>query len=508
VTQTSLALWGMAPSTQGQVLAPPAPSTAPGCFLQPPAVLWTDSPSTSTITPTKGVLFSSPPTSGSHQLFPSVFPQNLTPLTSLSSSTPSWRARWSQLTSTPTKSVSVWKKMILPLSTPTPKLILSPTQEITLVPSVSLATPTASLSIPQVSPPPNQDFLSPLPCDGPLGHLGEVLSLDDLKKRARSSLQEFAWSSVSQSTAKAYKAAWEKFTKFGKKLKVEVNQFLFDYTFVCEYLLYKLHFSGSVSSVLSARSAITFFWKINSDSSCPCENKFVTLFVKGLQRKFKKPIRKSYPISYKELSFIFSKIVGDSEIENLSFINLRFITMLLTLYSSFSRFEEIINLKLDDISREEAGFILTFRKGKSYQFGESHIGIVSNLTNLAFNPSRIFSIYLDRVALLHSKSDHSGNLLFPICKVVKSVETSLPKPISYNEIKKQFTVAVTESNINVGFNKIGLHCMRRGSVTSAVRAGADHDIVMKAMRVKSRSNVGYYATLQGSDLAETSKLAF
>jgi hypothetical protein len=88
------------------------------------------------------------------------------------------------------------------------------------------------------------------------------------------------------------------------------------------------------------------------------------------------------------------------------------------------------------------------------------------------------------------------------------VETSLPKPISYNEIKKQFTVAVTESNINVGFNKIGLHCMRRGSVTSAVRAGADHDVVMKAMRVKSRSNVGYYATLQGSDLAETSKLAF
>ena len=341
-----------------------------------------------------------------------------------------------------------------------------------------------------------------------MGDLGEIISLDELKKRARSSLQEFAWSSVSASTAKAYKAAWEKFTKFGRKLKVDVNKFLFDYTFVCEYLLYKLHFSGSVSSVLSARSAITFFWKINSDSSCPCENKFVTLFVKGLQRKFKKTTRKSYPISYKELSFIFSKIVGDSKIENLSFVNLRFITMLLTLYSSFSRFEEIINLKLDDISREEAGFILTFRKGKSYQFGESHIGIVSNLPNLAFNPSRIFSIYLDRVALLHSQSDHSGNLLFPVCKVVKSVETSLPKPISYNVIKKQFTVAVTESNINVGFNKIGLHCMRRGSVTSAVRAGADHDVVMKAMRVKSRSNVGYYVTLQGSDLAETSKLAF
>jgi hypothetical protein len=220
VTQTSLALWEMAPSTQGQMFAPSAPSTAPGCLVQPPpglSTLWTDSPSTSTLTPTRGVLFSSPPTSGGHQLFPSVFPQNLTPLTSLSSSTPSWRARWSQLTSTPTKSVSVWKKMILPHSTPTPKLILSPPQEITLLPAVSQAAPPASLSIPQVSPSPNQDLLSPLPCDGPLGHLGEVLSLDDLKKRARNSLQEFAWSSVSQSTAKSYKAAWGKLHQVWKE---------------------------------------------------------------------------------------------------------------------------------------------------------------------------------------------------------------------------------------------------------------------------------------------------
>ena len=115
---------------------------------------------------------------------------------------------------------------------------------------------------------------------------------------------------------------------------------------------------------------------------------------------------------------------------------------------------------------------------------------------------------MDCVALLHSRSNHPGNLLFPACKLVKSLETSLFKPISYNVIKKQFTAEVTKSTINVGLNKIGLHCMRRGSVTSAVRAGADHNVVAKSMRVKSRSNVAYYASLKGSDLAETSKLAF
>ena len=40
-----------------------------------------------------------------------------------------------------------------------------------------------------------------------------------------------------------------------------------------------------------------------------------------------------------------------------------------------------------------------------------------------------------------------------------------------------------------------------------MRAGAPHEVVQKAMRVKSNM-VGYYATLKGEDLAKVSKLAF
>ena len=102
-------------------------------------------------------------------------------------------------------------------------------------------------------------------------------------------------------------------------------------------------------------------------------------------------------------------------------VKLPFITMLLTLYSSFAHYEKISKLTLS----EDSGFILNFQKGKSYQFGESHIGVFSNLPKLAFNPARVFSIYLGRISFLHANFNHSFDLLFPSCKVSKVLEAPM-----------------------------------------------------------------------------------
>ena len=129
-------------------------------------------------------------------------------------------------------------------------------------------------------------------------------------------------------------------------------------------------------------------------------------------------------------------------------------------------------LKLSDIEQEESGFVVTFYKGKSYQFGESNLGVISNLPSLPFNPAKVFSIYLDRFASLHANSNHGSDLLFPSCRISKDKEVSLDKSVSYSVISKQFREAVADSNIEIGLDKVGLHCMRRVGVTHAVRAGA------------------------------------
>ena len=94
---------------------------------------------------------------------------------------------------------------------------------------------------------------------------------------------------------------------------------------------------------------------------------------------------------------------------------------------------------MSDVVRGDSGFILTFQKGKLFQFGESNIGVVSNLPKISFNPARVFSINLDQTASLHANSDHSSDLLFPSCKVTKTLEASLDRPVSYAVLQKQFT---------------------------------------------------------------------
>ena len=93
---------------------------------------------------------------------------------------------------------------------------------------------------------------------------------------------------------------------------------------------------------------------------------YVSLFLKGVERKFKKIPKKAYPISYNELQQIFNFIVGDSDLESLPSVELRFIMYLLTSYSSFGRYEEIAELKTEDVFGEEESFIIFFKKGKSY----------------------------------------------------------------------------------------------------------------------------------------------
>ena len=147
-------------------------------------------------------------------------------------------------------------------------------------------------------------------------------------------------------TLKIYRYTWDLFRSYGKMSGVDVDKYCFDFLFICQFFLYRLQSTSSLSSILSARSAISFMWKIHSSLPCPTESNYVSLFIKGISRKFKQIPNKAYPISYDELQKIFTFIVGDSDLESLPFVDLRFIAFLLTSYSSFGRYEEISNLKI------------------------------------------------------------------------------------------------------------------------------------------------------------------
>ena len=113
---------------------------------------------------------------------------------------------------------------------------------------------------------------------------------------------------------------WNLFVNFGALHGVNVNKYNWDFSFVCEYLLFRFQNSGSLHSVLSTCSALNFFWKLNCATTSPTESNFVSLFIKGLSRKYKNVPKKAFSISYEDLTLIFTQILGDFSLESLSFV--------------------------------------------------------------------------------------------------------------------------------------------------------------------------------------------
>ena len=131
-------------------------------------------------------------------------------------------------------------------------------------------------------------------------------------------------------------------------------------------------------------------------------------------------MKKAYPISYLELEQLFVSICKGQKCQNLSFIKQRFISMLILAFSSFTRFEEIHFLKIEQIVLIDSDFSVHFLKGKTYR--ESRYGVIPFIAKKDFNPAEIFGIYYERVAKLHAERNSTVDFLFPNIRVVKGNE--------------------------------------------------------------------------------------
>ena len=87
--------------------------------------------------------------------------------------------------------------------------------------------------------------------------------------------------------------------------------------------------------------------------------------------------------------------------KNLTFLDQRFIAFIVVMYSSFARYEEMRELKINDVYLIGHDFSVTFFKGKSYQVGGQRHGVVPALPSRLYDPARIFSIYLDSISKIH-----------------------------------------------------------------------------------------------------------
>jgi integrase len=144
---------------------------------------------------------------------------------------------------------------------------------------------------------------------------------------------------------------------------------------------------------------------------------------------------------------------------------------MVVMFATFARYEEVAALKVDQIEHEERGLVVDYLKGKTYQVGESRLGLLPRQCRLPIDPVTVVLAYMDR---LKGVTGNPNNLLFPSFRCGKGgVDMALPHTASYQCVMKQFKAVIAGVGLNCDPKDYGPHSMRRGGVTGAVNNGAD-----------------------------------
>ena len=199
--------------------------------------------------------------------------------------------------------------------------------------------------------------------------------------------------------------------------------------------------------------------------------------------------------------------MGGNFIDQL-FAKMRFICMLILSYSSFTRFKEIQGLLVGQLTLVDNDFFVQFFKGETYL--ESRFGIIPFLPTKDFNPAGVFLHYLEVVASMHAIQNASQDYIFPNITIKKNVVTLSDTHVQYNAFLKKLKIEASSAHLSCAELKLklGLHSLRRGSVTRAVNAGTADFNVQKLMRVSSIGMVDYYSVAHHQFLLNTSNSAF
>ena len=102
------------------------------------------------------------------------------------------------------------------------------------------------------------------------------------------------------------------------------------------------------------------------------------------------------------------------------------------------------------------------------------------MLRLKYNPANNFSLYLDKVALVHEKSDTPSDFLFPFLRKSRFM-------LFTPWINLFF---VQQCEIQVGLSRVELHSFIRGGGTLCCANRCPPFSVSKCMRVKTEAMVG------------------
>ena len=257
-------------------------------------------------------------------------------------------------------------------------------------------------------------------------------------------------SALSKSTNDQYNFWWKKFLEFCAKFEREPSPFCV--LTAVAFFSWLAEQSNGVGGVDQARAALKHYHNKNFPGlSCPMDNVQVSSVLKGIKRRFAKPVEKKKPLAPQDFSKLLSFIVGE-DLSLLKMVDLRFAAQVSLMYCTFSRFEESVGLHVHHVVEEDGSFLVNFPKGKQYQFGEARTSVMLSQPQLPINPVVVLKHYLARLGTFSE-----AKWLFPTLKCVGKNVVVVDKPVSYDCALKQFKHFAKEAGISGCPGDYGFH---------------------------------------------------
>lgn len=260
----------------------------------------------------------------------------------------------------------------------------------------------------------------------------------------------------SDSTVKKYFYGFKKWDKF-----------ITDYNFVslpaspvhvALYLTHLLDSGFKFSSISTAVYSIKWAHEMCGKTD-PTSNSFVKNLVDSAKRSVKMPVKKKDPVT----SDILKKLCTIHQFSKDLYI-VRDLAMILLCFSGFLRFNELSQLRCDDIVVKDTYLVIRIKKSKTDQYRAGDEILVSKGLSLAC-PYTMFLRYVD-LALIDLSSD-----MFLFRSIYRSKRKcaliKVNKPISYTTaracVMKRLKLVAPELNL-------GLHSLRSGGATMAANS--------------------------------------
>ena len=265
-----------------------------------------------------------------------------------------------------------------------------------------------------------------------------------------SKLPKLVLGSKAKNTYKNYMYNFKQFSKwcqkYGYKSVPAANQH------VAIYLSYLMDFHPSVSKVNMAVYSISWAHEIAGFSD-PCKSTLVKQIRQGVIRQVSKPVVSKEPLSPDDLKLIV-QVYGCGQ----NLLDLRFVTMCLMGYAGFLRFDELVNIRRNDILFEEKQIKLFIQKSKTDQLKNGSWLVIAK-TGKVTCPVKYLNMYLSAFKIPHN----SDEFIFRKVSFLKKSDSYVLRKgdhISYNRAREILLENLRK--IGLDSSKFGMHSLRSG----------------------------------------------